>query len=127
MLTVKECYERLGADYEDVCCRLLSEERILRFLQMLLRDGSYQELCDAMGRQDYECAFRAAHTLKGVFFNLSLTLQGKCASALTEALRSRQENEEIRPLFEQMVSSYREMYEAIEELSESQTGGSRNG
>lgn len=64
---------------------------------------------------------------EGCLFNLSLTLQGKCASALTEALRSRQENEEIRPLFEQMVSSYREMYEAIEELSESQTGGSRNG
>lgn len=32
-MTVKECYECLGADYEDVSCRLRSEERILKFLK----------------------------------------------------------------------------------------------
>ena len=72
-MTVKECYECLGADYEDVSCRLRSEERILKFLKMVLKDTSFKDLCDAMEEQDYEKAFRAVHTLKGVLLNLGLT------------------------------------------------------
>ena len=98
-MTVKECYECLGADYEDVSCRLRSEERILKFLKMVLKDTSFKDLCDAMEEQDYEKAFRAVHTLKGVLLNLGLTVQGRYAAALTEALRGRQENEEIKPWF----------------------------
>ena len=58
-MTVKECYECLGADYEDVSCRLRSEERILKFLKMVLKDTSFKDLCNAMEEQDYEKAFRA--------------------------------------------------------------------
>ena len=58
-MTVKECYECLGADYEDVSCRLRSEERILKFLKMVLKDTSFKDLCDAMEEQDYEKAFRS--------------------------------------------------------------------
>lgn len=127
-MTVKECYECLGADYKDVSCRLRSEERILKFLKMVLKDTSFKDLCDAMEEQDYEKAFRAVHTLKGVLLNLGLTVQGRHAAALTEALRGRQENEEIKPLFTQLVSSYGEMCSAIKELAEtSETGGIQNG
>ena len=127
-MTVKECYECLGADYEDVSCRLRSEERILKFLKMVLKDTSFKDLCDAMEEQDYEKAFRAVHTLKGVLLNLGLTVQGRYAAALTEALRGRQENEEIKPLFTQLVSSYGEMCSAIKELAKtSETGGIQNG
>lgn len=55
-MTVKECYECLGADYEDVSCRLRSEERILKFLKMVLKDTSFKDLCNAMEEQDYEKA-----------------------------------------------------------------------
>ena len=109
-------------------CRLRSEERILKFLKMVLKDTSFKDLCDAMEEQDYEKAFRAVHTLKGVLLNLGLTVQGRYAAALTEALRGRQENEEIKPLFTQLVSSYGEMCSAIKELAEtSETGGIQNG
>ena len=75
-MTVKECYECLGADYEDVSCRLRSEERILKFLKMVLKDTSFKDLCNAMEEQDYEKAFRAVHTLKGVL-PVSYTHLGK--------------------------------------------------
>lgn len=126
-MTVKECYECLGADYEDVSCRLRSEEKIVKFLNMVLKDTNIKDLCDAMEEQDYEKAFRAAHTLKGVLLNLGLSVQGRYAAALTEALRDRQEKEETKPLFTQLVSSYGEMCSAIKELVEtSDTGGIRN-
>lgn len=127
-MTVKECYECLGADYEDVSRRLRSEERILKFLKMIGKDTNFKDLCDAMEEQDYEKAFRAAHTLKGVLLNLGLSVQGKNAADLTEALRGRRGSEEIEPLFTQLVSSYGEMCSAIKELTEtSETGGVRNG
>ena len=31
-MTVKECYEAIGADYEEVLRRLANEERVARFL-----------------------------------------------------------------------------------------------
>ena len=40
-----------------------------------------------MASQDYEQAFRAAHTIKGVAQNLSFTALYQSASALSEALR----------------------------------------
>lgn len=115
-MTVKECYERLGADFEDVFRRLKSEERVRKFLGMLLRDESFSSLCAALDGKDYEAAFRAAHTLKGVLMNLSLTPLAEAASDLTEALRGRQENEDIRPQFERLKKGYLEMQSAVSEL-----------
>jgi len=31
-MTVRECYEEMGADYEEVLRRLANEERVARFL-----------------------------------------------------------------------------------------------
>ena len=38
---------------------------IRRFARMFLQDTSFQQLTDAMARQDVKDAFLAAHTLKG--------------------------------------------------------------
>ena len=38
---------------------------------MFLQDTSFQQLTDAMARQDVKDAFLAAHTLKGVCLNLA--------------------------------------------------------
>ncbi|MDE6402089.1 MAG: Hpt domain-containing protein, partial [Clostridiales bacterium] len=54
-----------------------------------------------------EEAFRAAHTLKGVGLNLSLTKLHKSASAMTEALRGKTDySAEYEPLFEQVKADY---------------------
>ena len=69
-MTVKECYEQMGADYEGVLGRLRSEALIKKFAKKFLDDGSYASLKKGMEEQNGEEAFRAAHTLKGVFQNL---------------------------------------------------------
>ena len=37
-MTVRECYEAMGADYEDVLGRLRKDERIQKFVLKLLND-----------------------------------------------------------------------------------------
>ena len=71
-MTVKECYEIIGANYEEVESRLRTEERIKKFLLKVLNDKSYDLLCDSIKQKNMEEAFRAAHTLKGISQNLSL-------------------------------------------------------
>lgn len=71
-MTVKECYEQMGADYEGVLGRLRSEVLIKKFAKKFLDDGSFRSLKDNLVQKNGEEAFRAAHTLKGVCQNLSV-------------------------------------------------------
>ena len=57
-MTVKECYEAIGADYEEVLRRLANEERVARFLLKFPGDESFAGLVKAVEESDYEAAFR---------------------------------------------------------------------
>ena len=49
-MTVKECYDAMGADYEDVFARLRKDERIQKFLLKVMNDKSYDLLCSSLER-----------------------------------------------------------------------------
>ena len=70
-MTIQECYEAIGGNYEDVLGRLRSEALIRKFTLKFLEDQSYPQLKLALKNRNYEDAFRSAHTLKGVCQNLS--------------------------------------------------------
>ena len=72
-MNVRECYEAIDGDYEEVKRRFLTDARIRRFALLFLRDSSMEELRAAMRDQDCEKAFQAAHTLKGVCLNLGFS------------------------------------------------------
>ena len=112
-MTLKECYSRMGADYEDVLCRMNKEDRIRRFLQMFLNEESFNNLCNALEAWDVEDAFRAAHSLKGICLNLSLTALGQSANALTEALRNGAITPEVGVLAENLTQDYRMVTQTI--------------
>lgn len=86
-MTIQECYAALEGDYEDVLARLYSEALVKKFIIKFLSDRSFQLLIDSMKSENYEEAFRAAHTLKGVTQNLSFTKLYHSSHELTEALR----------------------------------------
>lgn len=87
-MTLQECYSAIGGSYEDVLSRLRSERLIQKFVLKFLGDGSYQLLCDSLESQNYEEAFRAAHTIKGMCQNLGFARLLDSSSRLSEALRS---------------------------------------
>ena len=87
-MTVKECYEQMGADYEGVLGRLRSEVLIKKFAKKFLDDGSFRSLKDNLVQKNGEEAFRAAHTLKGVCQNLGFDkkLRGRDTEGCEELL-----------------------------------------
>lgn len=99
-MTVKECYDVLQGDYADVMSRLRTDERVKKFLGKVADDKSMELLESSLKDRNMEEAFRAAHTMKGVSMNLSLTKLYEVAENMTEALRGRTEyGDDLLPLF----------------------------
>ena len=115
-MTIKECYEKVGSDYDGVLKRLGSEALVKRFAVKFLNDPSFQELTDGLAAQDGEKAFRAAHTLKGVCLNLGFTELYKASVELTEVLRGR-ETAGSDALYAQVKEQYTTLTDAIRELA----------
>ena len=88
-MTIQECYAALEGDYQEVLGRLYSEALVQKFVGKFLTDKSFQLLEDSLKAEDYEEAFRAAHTLKGVAQNLSFTRLYQSSHEMTEALRTK--------------------------------------
>ena len=105
-MTLQQCYQAFGGDYQEVLSRLRADERIARFLQKVVDDGSYALHVDSIAQGNGEEAFRAAHTLKGVCANLSITRLGESSSALTEALRDRVITDNVQPLLQRVTEDY---------------------
>ena len=115
-MTVKECYEKMGANYENVLSRLGgSEDLVKRFALKFLNDSSYQNLEQQLQNKDVEEAFRAAHTLKGVCLNLGFDNLFTVSSDLTEKLRAK-ELDGADELFEKVKEQYEITVEALKGL-----------
>ena len=89
-MNIRECYEKMGANFDEVLQRLGSESFIQRFAVRFLDDTSFQMIKDGIAANDAELAFRGAHTLKGVCSNLGFTKLYEESSRLTEILRGRE-------------------------------------
>lgn len=119
-MTVIECYEKIGGDYENAMSRFKNEALIKRFLPMFLSDPSFRELTDALENDDVGTAFRAAHTLKGVTANLSLARLNSAAVEITEMLRA-EELLRAKEYFPNVKEAYYKTFEAIEQLTHEMT------
>ena len=111
-MTVEECYNAFGGNYSEAIGRLGSDIIIKKFMLKFSSQCGYDELCQAMEEKNYETAFAAAHTLKGVCMNLSFAVLGESSSLLTEALRNGF-SEEVPGLFVQVQDDYKKTIDAI--------------
>lgn len=69
-MTLEAFYAKIGGNSADVLRRLPSEAMVRKFIGKYPADTSWGSLESAINSQDWEAAFRAAHTLKGVAQNL---------------------------------------------------------
>lgn len=121
-MTVKEFYEKTENDYQGVMSRLLTEERILKYLRRIDAQGDYRDAIAALEAGDWNLAFRATHSLKGICLNLGLTKLFEPTSELCESLRhdsedtSWQPEVDWRPLADNMTAAYINHIQLIEEL-----------
>lgn len=118
-MNLRECYEYMDGDYEEVLSHLRTEDRVEKFLYLFLSDDSYERLIRSLQIGDDDEAFRAVHTLKGICQNLSFTKLYGSSAALTEALRGGRKGD-IIGLTECVQEDYRRTAEAIQMLRQGQ-------
>ncbi len=108
----EEFYMQIGGSYEEILKRIPLPDKIIKFVNMFLKDTNYGELVKTLEADDTEGAFKAAHNLKGVSANLAFSELTRAASDITEALRSGnlEEAKKIMP-------GVKEKYELIEKLA----------
>ena len=113
----KERVERLEAAGIDVAAaleRMMGSEALLeRLLGRFLKDTNFSALCAALDQGDGEKAVAAAHALKGVCGNLSMTELYGLFTRQVEALRGG-DLDGARELMEEIGSAYSAVTQAIE-------------
>ena len=115
-MTLSECYEEMGADLQEVLRRLKTEERIGKFLKLILKDTNYESLCKALEEKNYEQAFTYIHNLKGLAMNLGLTPLLVPAQELCEELRDGEPERELKPLLDEVAAAYQKVLGIVERL-----------
>ena len=102
MLTIQALQET-GANTQEGLARCMNNETFyLRMVGMGLADGGFDKLKSAIENNDLDAAFEAAHALKGVMANLSLTPISEPVGEMTELLRARTQMD-YGPLLEKVL------------------------
>ena len=117
MISMREVYEKIGANYDDACARLMGGEMLARFALKFLDDESMDKLEAAMAG-DAEGAFMAAHTLKGVSQNLGFDNLYEPAVVVTEALRGADAVDGAREGMHALQQQYAATMSALREAAE---------
>ena len=98
-----------GADTDNGLARCLNNEDFyLKMVNMALDSDGIDKLGKAIEMKDQKAAFEAAHALKGVLGNLSLTPLQEVVSRITELLRVGTDMDYM-PLFEEIKARYSEL------------------
>lgn len=116
-MTLKECYEVFGGDYESVLSRLMTEGLVKKFLLKFPQDKSYELLITSLDAGNYEEAFRAAHTIKGICQNLGIESLLSSVAPLTEELRDGKGNFSAE-LLDKVKDDYRIAVSAVNSIDE---------
>ena len=105
-----------GVDVDSGMERFMgNKDLLMRFLRKFPGDDNYRNIISGLESGDYETAFRAAHTLKGLCGNLSLTKLQGIVSEQTELLRA-EKWEEAKALMPQVTEVYNTTIEKLAPL-----------
>ncbi|SDB12653.1 Hpt domain-containing protein [Eubacterium oxidoreducens] len=115
-MNLKDCYEAIGGDYDDVMSRLPKEDLVEKFLKKLVEGEEYGQLLNAVQLADYKSVFAASHTLKGVCANLGLKELCEVVSQLCENVRGGEPKEDITPLVDAVKKQYLRLKENVTQL-----------
>ena len=103
MLTIDKLKD-FGANTEEGLGRCYGNEMLyLRLVNMIPAEANFSVLENAIAQGNLDKAFEAAHALKGVLGNLSLTPMYEKCSEITELLRARTDTD-YTPLLSDLLS-----------------------
>lgn len=118
-MTLEEFYTSMDVDYQNILDRLMKEERILRYLRMLVEDTTMISLEEAVMHKQYDQAFALAHTMKGVCENLEIKAILTILRPLVEDLRTK-DPKTLPGSYEELKEVY---HTTIEQIKRIEIGG----
>ena len=114
-MTIQEMYAAIDSDYEKVLGRLMKDTLIIRLVRKYLDDKNFEKLCESIAAKNYEDAFTAGHTLKGITANLGFDHLAETSTAITEALRN-SEYDNLDQMLEAVRVDHEKVIESINAL-----------
>lgn len=99
-MEVKEFYETVGGDYQDVMNRLPTEALVVKFLKKYASGDEFGRIVEAYEAKDYRKLFEETHNVKGMTANLSLTKLCGVVTEMCEAVRHGDPEIDLEPLME---------------------------
>jgi len=105
-----------GVDIKTAMNRFMGNEALLmRFLKKFDQDPNYELFKKCMEEKQYDEAFKAAHTLKGLCGNLSLSGMFDVVSREVEALRAK-EYQKAEGILPEVVEEYERVVKILGEV-----------
>lgn len=86
-MELKDFYSKLGVSLDIVLKRLISEDRVKKYLNLIINEPNFALLDTAYEQRDYEEMFKASHAIKGLCLNLELAPIAETSAQLMEYLR----------------------------------------
>lgn len=108
-MKLKNFYDKIGENYDLLLSRLLSSERIEKYLTIFFDDNNIRDLKMQILSNDIQSAINTAHTLKGVTATLGFDHLAAEICELHGALKNN-ENELADELCRQVVKEYEIIY-----------------
>lgn len=86
---IKEELKAAGINLESALSRLMNNEKLLeKLLIKFQNDPNYEGIKSALREENYDAAFRCAHTLKGVAGNMGMEELMEADIVIVEKLRN---------------------------------------
>lgn len=115
-MSIKDFYAAVGGSYDEIMRRLLSEERVVKYLGKFCNDKSFEMMTEEIDQKKWEDAFRDAHNLKGISVNLGLQNLFESSSQLCEAMRNGEPSVDIQPMYDQVKQDYETVISSVQQL-----------
>jgi len=116
-MDARTVYSILGEDYEEVIGRLVTDERVAKYLKKFGEGDGIKDIHGFLSDENYEEAFRLVHSMKGMAMNMGLTKLISCSSELCEELRNGKPDKPIDAMIVAVEEEFTRVKEAIGELS----------
>lgn len=115
-MTLMEFYEIVGGNYNDVMGRLMTEQRVKKYLYKLSASGDYEAALEALKSENWQDFFRFTHNLKGISLNLGLSSLARASATACDLVRNGPPTESPAPYMEDVTRIYTNILSQIDIL-----------
>lgn len=115
-MNLQTFYTKIGGNYDEAMKRLMKEERIVKYLNKIEENVSFDDFLKAIEAEDWSNAFLQIHSLKGIALNLELGALARTSSDLCEMIRHGKPETDISGQVAEVKKNYQMVMDLIKTI-----------